>query len=48
MCTAEQKKEIKKHLDYIKQKRPKEWDDLIGKFDPKKDNLEKFLASVPE
>lgn len=48
MCTTEQKKELKKHLDYIKQNRPDEWADLIGKFDPTKENLEKFLAAVPE
>ncbi|XKL59761.1 hypothetical protein PGB90_000777 [Kerria lacca] len=46
-CTDDQKKELKKHLDYARHNRQKEWDELLDKYDPKRDSLEKFLNSVP-
>lgn len=46
-CTVEQKKEMKKHLDYAKYNKKKEWNELLDKYDPKRESLEKFLASIP-
>nr|AJP61962.1 chemosensory protein [Phenacoccus solenopsis] len=47
-CTPEQKKEMKKHLDYARHNRAKEWEELLDKYDPKREILEKFLSSVPD
>ncbi len=47
-CTDEQKKEMKKHLDYARRSKQKEWNELLDKYDPERQSLDKFLASVPE
>ncbi|XP_065215150.1 ejaculatory bulb-specific protein 3-like [Planococcus citri] len=47
-CSPDQKKELKKHLDYAKNNRAKEWEELLDKYDPKREILEKFFSSVPD
>lgn len=47
-CTLEQKKELKKYLDYARDNRVKEWEEVLNKYDPQHTSLEKFLSGIQD